>query len=173
MERWQAKGTHVSPVPVGIRDIKESPGIMGFANAIACAALAVCIGVSLYNWYFDGAYAKEDVRSVAGFLRDKHSPIEFLIVDNSQIMPILTYYGAALPAKVLQIGDAKTPESVLKEINQLTTEPSQEVWLLEYRPWETNSTPGVRQRLDAIAELIEKHEWVGVSLRGYRTRTLR
>ena len=170
LERCQAKGTHVSPVPVGMKDIKESSGTKGFANAIACAALAVCIAASLFNWYFDGAYAKEDVRPVARFLRDEYSPKELLIVDNSRIVPILAYYGAPLPANVLQIRDATMPASVLKEINQLTTEPSREVWLLEYRSWETSSTRDVRQRLDAIAELIDKHEWVGASLRRYRTR---
>ncbi len=162
-ERCRAKATHVSPVPVEIKDIK------GFANVIACAALAVCIAASLFNWYFDGAYAKEDVRPVARFLRDEYSPKELLIVDNSRILPILAYYGAPLPAKA-QIRDARMPASVLKEINQLTTEPSREVWLLEYRSWEMSSTRDVRLRLDAIAELIDKHEWVGVSLRRYRTR---
>jgi uncharacterized membrane protein len=167
LERFQAKRRHASLTPFQTRDNRNLSRLMGLANVTASALLAVCMGASLFNWYFRAAYAKEDVRSVARFL-DSHNP-KLLIVDNTRIMFILAYYHAPLPAKVLRL-DASTPASALTEINQLRADPSQEVWLLEYRSWETNSSRDVRQNLDATGELIGKHEWTGVSLRRYHAR---
>jgi hypothetical protein len=135
-------------------------------------ALGVCLVASLFNWYFNDFYAKEDVRAVARFLLDQYTPEKLLVVDNSRVVPILAYYGSRLPTEALQIDDSTighTPGSVLRELGRFAKE-SREVWLLEYRSWETDSTHSVRQRLDATAELRDEHKWAGVSLRRYRIR---
>jgi 4-amino-4-deoxy-L-arabinose transferase-like glycosyltransferase len=174
LARPQAKTIKVrSETPVRMKDLRDSFDPMRWVNTLALLALGVCVVASLFNWYFNGFYAKEDVRAAARFLSHEYTSGTLLIVENSwRIAPILAYYGARLPAEVLQsqqTRSGRTPASVFRELNQLATEPSREVWLLEYRPWETDPTRSVRQRLDATAELKDEHKWVGVSLRRYRT----
>jgi uncharacterized membrane protein len=170
----QAKGTQTrAETPVRMKDVQESFAAMRWVIPLALAVLGACVVASLFNWYFNSFYAKEDVRAAASFLLNEYTPAKLLIVNNSRIAPILAYYGSQLPAEALQnqgTTSGRTPASVLRELNQLAMEPSREVWLLEYRPWETDPTRSVRQRLDHTAELKDEHIWVGVSLRRYRTR---
>lgn len=136
------------------------------------AALLVATFMSIHNLYFNDEYAKEDVRPLASLLAADHSK-KIIVTDNSRVEFLLAHYGARLPADAIQVDNllwARTPKVAETSIDALDRSASREIWLIEYRSTTTDPEMLVRKKIESLAELIDRQEWPGVSLRRYRFR---
>jgi 4-amino-4-deoxy-L-arabinose transferase-like glycosyltransferase len=156
-----------------LSQVRRSLSLTHWVNALGVLVLVGCILASLHNLYFDDDYAKENVREAARFLRKNYTPSTLLIVDNIRVSPILAHYGVALPPGTIKVYDAldgQIPVSIAQQIGTLAGEPMREVWLLEYRSWESDPERSVKRQLDSQAMLTHEYVWSGISLRCYSTR---
>lgn len=138
----------------------------------AVAALLAVTGASLSNLYFDDAYAKDDVRDAARFLREHLAPTDLLVLDNSRASPIFTYYGEPLSRSAVQIAGIRNdgvPTAMARKISTFARQPGRRIWLIEYRPWETDPGGSVPRLIAAQSRFQQQYHWPGVSLRLYRT----
>ncbi len=141
-----------------------------WSRLLACLVLAGCAIVSLFNWYFDKDYGKEEVRPLAALLSHDSSD-KLVIIDNSRLTLLLAYYGATLPPGSLEIDNiqwARTPETTVEALKQLAGRLPHDIWLVEYRSWETDPAGSVKALLKTMANPIDERDWPGVSLRRYR-----
>jgi uncharacterized membrane protein len=173
---WSAKTGQLRGDPKSIVSFTPAPQNGRWyrpVRILAAGALLASMVLSMRNYYTSEAYSKEDVRSIAQLLRLKDSDI-LLISENSRILPILNYYGAHTPSQSIAIDDAirgQTPEKVIQALNLIVAEAPREVWLLEYRSWETDPTGKVRSRLSSLGDQVEERHWPGVTLRRYAMRS--
>ena len=81
-------------------DTREIPGARGWVRPAMSGALlgvvAVTMGISLNHLYFDPAYARDDYRGIAAYLRANQAPSDAVIlIAPNQIEAFDYYYGAA------------------------------------------------------------------------------
>ena len=158
------------PQPMGRSRSRIHTTFLPLMRLVAVATFVVCVAASLFNWYFGTAYAKEDVRPLALLLRNDLPPNAVVILDCDWQLPILVHYGAPLPANLLQISPPRsTLQAALKVADRFSLEGPRDVWLVEYRVWESDPTRRMRSRLDTTATLVDERNWPGVLLRRYRT----
>jgi uncharacterized membrane protein len=160
---------------ISMSQTERSFSLTQWVNALSVFVLVGCMLTSLYKLYFDEDYAKENVRRAAQYLRENYAPSIHLIVDNVRIIPIMAYYGVVLPPnaiKAYESVDGRFRTSTAKQIEALARDPAQVIWLLEYRPWESDPHGELKRLLDSQAFLVHDYSWSGVSVYCYRTRPL-
>jgi 4-amino-4-deoxy-L-arabinose transferase-like glycosyltransferase len=127
---------------------------------------------ALFNLYWNPAYAREDVRPIARMLRTDFDPNSVLVVGNSRMWPVLKYYGAPVPDHGLYVNPSGTAiehslANTVAELGQVIKEPVKNIWLLEYRAWESDPDHVLRKTLNGLGRVQAVHSWPGVSLRIY------
>lgn len=136
----------------------------------ASAALVACMLVATVNIYASPAYARADMRALARFL--KHPPGHpILVADNDRVSKMLAFYGTpGLPVRMQAsyLTDRPRPPQVWQALARDLPAPGREVWLIEYRSWETDPNRFLRAQLDRYGRLLGQHEWPGVAVRRYR-----
>jgi hypothetical protein len=151
----------------GVTSIQRSGG----AAVGAVITLVLLTVIALFNLYWNPAYAREDVRSVAQMLRTDFDPNNLLVVGNSRVLPLLQYYGTRVPDQTLYVDPNDTvahnlPKTV-DELEHVIKQPEKNVWLIEYRAWESDPNHILQKTLDRLGRIQEVHSWPGVSLRIY------
>jgi hypothetical protein len=95
-----------------------------------------------------------------------------VVADNSRIWPVLMHYGANVPSQALQLepsGARSAPNlnGVVAALEKAIKRPGAKVWLIQYRPWESDPDGVLQKTLDGMSQLKEVHSWPGVTLRVY------
>jgi mannosyltransferase len=140
--------------------------------AVPAAALVTVICVSLYGWYTNPRYAKEDVRPLARLLTKEYGSGHLLVLENAGIEPVLAHYGFSVPRDAITVptnagGDKLTLSPVVEAFQRRAPDAS-EVWLVEFRGWESDPDRILRAHIDSRARLSGELHWTGVRLRKYR-----
>jgi hypothetical protein len=75
----------------------------GRAARGAVIALVAFTAVALGNFYWNPAYAREDLRPIARMLRTNFDRNDLLVVANSRMLRVLNHYGAYAPEHMLYV----------------------------------------------------------------------
>jgi mannosyltransferase len=148
--------------------------LIGWPLRIAATALVGCMLLALSNWYYNPAYAKEDLRALAHLLAP--APADTLVVsDNGRLGLVLTHYGAILPQEPFGPDDAIPGHGVHDVLHNLARKEKaslpREIWLVGFRSWEIDHEGAIRKWIEQRATLASEQHWPGVSLRRYRVKT--
>jgi hypothetical protein len=134
--------------------------------------LATVTCVSLYGWYTNPRYAKEDVRPLARLLSEEYRSGQLLVLANAGIGPVLAHYGFAVPRDAITVpantGGEKSALAPIVEELQSRAPDASEVWLVEFRGRDSDPERILTARLDSIVRLSGERQWAGVRLRRYR-----
>jgi mannosyltransferase len=140
--------------------------------AVAAIVLATVTCVSLYGWYTNPRYAKEDVRPLARLLSEEYRSGQLLVLANAGIGPVLAHYGFAVPRDAITVpantGGEKSALAPIVEELQSRAPDASEVWLVEFRGRDSDPERILTARLDSIVRLSGERQWAGVRLRRYR-----
>jgi mannosyltransferase len=153
--------------PALLRGARDGHVRIGMA---AGAALLACMLVATVNIYANPAYARADMRALARFL--KHPPGHpILVADNDRVSKMLAFYGTPglpVPMQASYLTDRPRPPQVWQALARDLPASGREVWLIEYRSWETDPQRYLRAQLDRHGQLLGRHDWPGVAVRRYR-----
>jgi hypothetical protein len=139
----------------------------------AAVVLVAGMGLSLYQWFTAERYAKEEIRGAVTHLRDAFRPGDILIVSSMTGLGPLTHYGFPKSDEIVTVGfhekgKSESLTAALTLVEALGTQPAgKQVWLLEFRAWESDPKGLVRQRLDRLGKLGSQETWPGTTLRQY------
>jgi mannosyltransferase len=145
----------------------------GMRSVPTLAAGLVLIGVmsaSLIHWYWDPTYHKEEVRPAVALLACEVRPEDTVIVSSVTGMSALQYYGWSPPRRIYPIGfhfagDATmTTAQMIATLEQAPAQPGHRIWLIEYRPWESDLEGRLGQWLDMHASTLLTRSWPGVKV---------
>jgi 4-amino-4-deoxy-L-arabinose transferase-like glycosyltransferase len=140
-----------------------SRGRRGRWPAAACAVVMV---VSLWHCYYDGRYAKEDVRRATRYIAERLdtegsdgcvlAPTVFQIVER--------YYPGPVPVKTVYARGTGTSldaqlDSVFAACNS--------VWYVRARPWEDDPDGRIERAVDARYRAVERQDFDGVKVTHY------
>lgn len=147
------------------RPLTALPGL------VAGAVLLGCMAVATFSIHANPAYAKADVRSLAGRVRAA-PPGTLLVSDNNLVVKVLNFYGAPGPLDWAQVDyrfPYTSPEAVWRNIERMPqTGAASEIWLIEYRSWEADPQHYLRNQFERHARPLGVETWPGVTLRRYR-----
>lgn len=161
---WQnAKAFNVRYVLVGLPMYLAlvAIGITSLRRGVALAAgvlVAVTCAASLANYYFNPAYAKEDVRGALRAVEARLAPGECILAPT--VWQIVGVY-ATTDAAVLNV--YSTPESVMQDQLARLVVQCDSFWYLRARPWVDDPKGRVIAEIDERYVRVETLEFPGVS----------
>jgi hypothetical protein len=124
-------------------------------------------GASLYNYYFDPRYAREDVRSAAAYMKSVAQSRDSILVVGSRVS--WEHYNAdglqfrTIPRRILLDDHADIHEHMQTVIGG-----SRFVWLVLVRYWEVDPNGRVKSFLDSEFSLVTHKQFAGVDILRYR-----
>jgi hypothetical protein len=123
-------------------------------------------GISLANYYFDSEYAREDARSAARFLESAAKPRDIILFNGSPTA-FQHYYKGNLPIVRVAAYPLKNTLLVQDKLPQIT-KTHDRIWLVEFRPWETDPNGKVKATLDNLAQRDAEKRFPGVQIHSYQ-----
>jgi hypothetical protein len=121
--------------------------------------------------------AKEDVRPLARLLSEEYRSGQLQVLANAGIGPVLAHYGFAVPRDAIAVpantGGEKLALAPIVEALQSRAPSVSEVWLVEFRGWESDPERILRAQIDPLTRLSSDQQWAGVALRRYRPEPTR
>jgi uncharacterized membrane protein len=139
-------------------------GIAGFEDKrtkiVVLALIVLASAYSLYNYYFNDKYAKEDSRSVASYIMTKSQAGDVILVTSSR-EPLNYYYKGNLTVTGLYATETASKEKMNEAIRRKTAGHSR-VWLVLFRTWEIGSGDSVREYFDGNHSLADERAFSGV-----------
>lgn len=143
---------YLALVAVGIASLRR--GLAPMAGAL----VALTCGASLANYYFNPAYAKEDVRSALRAVEARLAPGECILAPT--VWQIVGVYATG-DARVLNV--YSTPESVMQDQLATLFVQCDSFWYLRARPWVDDPEGRVLAKIDERYVRGETLEFPGVS----------
>jgi hypothetical protein len=147
-------------VALGIAAIRNSRARFGFV-----AAVLLVHGLSLYNYYFDSRYGREDARAAARYLEAEAREGIILVVGHPR--PLRYYYKGGLPVQTIG-ARGRNDDLVAGKLRELVGRFNR-LWLVEIRPWQRDSKGIVKGTLDKLAGHPEHTRFPGVDVYSYNS----
>lgn len=138
-------------------------GITNLGQRLGALVLIVVItynGISLYNHYFNPLYTKEDVRSAAAYVAQESSSDDHILV-----ITVGSLFNWYFHSNNLVMNNNKSDAP--SELVTRATANTDTLWLIESRPWQTDSRGEIRSYLDSNYRLIEQENFPGVQVYRY------
>ena len=145
-------------------------GIYAFRNSTLriglLSAVLIANGLSIANYYFDTRYARADARAAARYLESmvRHGDI---ILSVGNITPLQYYVKDGLPIMTLNGHGSNNDSAIVEDLRQMA-KGHDRLWLVEIRPWETDSKRRVKAMLDSLARPAEQKKFPGVEIYSYQ-----
>ncbi len=142
------------------------------ATRFALCTILLYVLMSLYNYYYDHRYFKEEVRPAIALLTERLDPSDSLVVSSDTTVMALVYYGFDLPRDALVVrhtesGSNLTLDQALHSLERLKLDRGRRIWFIECRAWETDPLGKLQQWLDTNGVRFFAQDWPGVKLSGY------
>jgi hypothetical protein len=128
------------------------------------ASLLIVNSVSLYNYYFDSRYSREDTRSAAQYLEAATGSGDIILVVG-QPRALRFYYRGELPVETIDARDRKG-DLVAGKLRELISQ-SNRLWLVEIRSWQRDPKRIVKATLDNLASRLDHRRFSGVDIYSY------
>lgn len=126
-------------------------------------AIVLCSTYSLWNYYGDDRYAKEDARSAAEYIeRNSQSGDAILVVGIDY--PFAYYYGGTLPVHSIPVVRSDEAPTYLERIPGTHSR----LWLVLGRTWQADPEDLVKKHFDRGYSLIDQQVFPGVRLYCYQ-----
>ncbi|MGB7946232.1 MAG: glycosyltransferase family 39 protein [Candidatus Binatia bacterium] len=135
------------------------------AQLLLFASILCVNGASLFNYYFDSKYAKEDVRSTARYLQSAGRPGD-VIVSVGSVKALRYYYKGELPIRRIDARGSKV-DLVSEKLRDIGNGHGR-LWLVEIRPWQRDPKGRIRATLEALARRNDHKEFPGVDIYSYQ-----
>lgn len=135
--------------------------------ALAILVAAVC-AYSLWNHYYSPRYWKPDARSAAGYVEAAVEPGDAILV-YAAWEPFFYYYHGDVPAQRLRWGTLQREDRLREFLDRLLSDYAR-VWLVDYRSWYVDPKGTVPQALEREWNVVEKREFVGMSVSLFESR---
>ncbi len=143
-------------------------GIAGFRRSgiqILVLAAVLCVnGMSLFNYYFDDDYGREDSRAAAEYLESAARPGD-VIVAVGDMTALDYYYKGTLPIEVIDARGASQPRII--DLLRPLAEAHSRLWLVEIRPWETDPKALTKASLDRVMQYRGHKRLAGANIYAY------
>jgi mannosyltransferase len=111
-------------------------GLPGFAKKAAIACVFATLAASLFNYYFNGAYAKEDIRDAARYVEDRIQPGDCVLAPT--VGEVFEHYFRKSNT-VCRVGASARPSpEVLAERLGTTLAACGRVWYVRSREWDND-----------------------------------
>ena len=136
---------------------------------LLAGAVLVTLLISLQNYYFDGRYAKDDVRSAAACLDDRALPGECILVPTVKEV-FQFYYHRDNPVFDLWAPRGTSKQTVEKRLASLFAR-CDSFWYLRAREWVDDPDGHVLAILSESGYLDQTIEFNGVTLTHYRKKS--
>jgi len=129
--------------------------------------VCILIALSLYGYYFDPRYFREDARATARYLEDHVRPNDEILVLSSYFgaYAMRFYYQGSGELRMFSTDQDVRGESVREMMESLKDAPR--VWLVLSRYWENDPTGMVRAYLDTVRKVCDHATYPGVEIIGY------
>jgi len=143
-------------------------GIGGFRRLeiqLLVLAAVLCVnGTSLFNYYFDSRYSREDARAAAKYLETTAQSKDIIVVvGNSTAFGY--YYKGNVPIETMNARGVE--DHVLHGKLETVTQSRNRLWLVEFRPWEADPNERIKRALDKIGRPIDHRIFPGVTIYSY------
>jgi uncharacterized membrane protein len=147
-------------VALGIAAIRNSRARFGLI-----AAVLLVHGLSLYNYYFDSRYGREDARAAARYLEAEAREGIILVVGHPR--PLRYYYKGGLPVQTIG-ARGRNDDLLAGELRELVNRHNR-LWLVEIRSWQKDPKQRVKNTLDQLAGRSEHKGFPGVDVYLYNS----
>lgn len=129
-------------------------------HAVALAAVTICCGYSLRNYYFDPTYYKEDIRGAAAYIdRTARANDAVMAVD---IRTFVRYYRGAAP--LVNLDDAESEVDTTLEFCDLEQYRFRRLWLVYSREWLIDPEGRLMPELASRYTVLEEHSFPHVQV---------
>jgi len=130
------------------------------------AAGAVLIVLSLYNHYFQPAYAKQDVRSAAALVNDKAEPDDAIIISSIELGGPFTYYFKRQDVPYIgypPVVGLVDPDALPGDMEKILLR-KKRAWLILGRTWSSDPGGLMPAYFSARYKLIQQERFPGVTV---------
>ncbi|HUV04024.1 MAG TPA: glycosyltransferase family 39 protein [Armatimonadota bacterium] len=130
------------------------------------AAGVLLIAFSLYNHYFQPAYAKQDVRCAVALVNDKARPDDVVIISSIELGGPFTYYFKRQDVSYVGYPPGQgfvDPNALPRDMEQILHR-KKRAWLILGRTWSSDPPGLIPAYFRARYELVEQEHFPGVAL---------
>jgi uncharacterized membrane protein len=145
---------------LGIAAIRSSQVRLALA-----AAVLLVHALSLYNYYFDSRYGREDARAAARYLESEAREGIILVVGHSHALQY--YYKGGLPVQTIDARN-RNDDLAAGQLRELLGRFNR-LWLVEIRSWQRDPKGRVKASLDKLAGRSQHKYFSGVDVYSYNS----
>ena len=130
------------------------------------AAGAVLIGLSLYNHYFQPAYAKQDIRSAAALVSEKADPDDVIVISSIELGGPFAYYFKRRDVPYVgypPVAGFVDPDALPGDTEQILYR-KKRAWLILGRTWSSDPQGLIPAYFGARYKLVEQEHFHGVTV---------
>jgi mannosyltransferase len=130
--------------------------------------LLLALGLSLYNYFGNAHYAKDDLREAARTIERGYRDGD-VVVGVFTAEPLEFYLDGVAEVHVFSLDDISSPESMAERCRELA-EGGDRVWLSLCRQWQVDPDGRIQGWFDSNLERLDEQAFTGVSLLLYGKR---